>query len=56
MGGSDKYRGDFVWVRNGVSQTKITPSVYRYLAMKINVASPLSADLMLTDVSSWNYG
>ena len=43
MGGSDKYRGDFVWVRNGVSQTKITPSVYRYLAMKINVASPLSA-------------
>lgn len=43
MGASDKYRGDFVWVRNGVSQTKITPSVYRYLAMKINVASPLSA-------------
>lgn len=43
MGGSEKYRGDFVWIRKGVSQTRITPSVYRYLAMKIDVASPLSA-------------
>lgn len=43
MGAPDKYRGDFVLVRKGVSQTRITPSVYRYLAMKIKIASPLTA-------------
>ena len=36
-----KYRGDLVFVRNGGSQTKITPSVYRYLAIKLDIKSAL---------------
>ena len=44
MGQTDKgkCRGDLVFVRNGVSQTKITPSVYRYLAVKININANLT--------------
>ena len=44
MGETDKgkCRGDLVFVRNGVSQTKITPSVYQYLAVKININANLT--------------
>ncbi|WP_308755559.1 Ig-like domain-containing protein [uncultured Bacteroides sp.] len=42
MGGS-KYRGDLVFVKNKKGQTRITPSVFRYLAVKISIASALSA-------------
>ena len=44
MGKTDKgkCRGDLVFVRNGVSQTKITPSVYQYLAVKININANLT--------------
>lgn len=44
MGQTDKgkCRGDLVFVRNGVSQTKITPSVYQYLAVKININANLT--------------
>lgn len=41
MGGSPKHRGDFVLTKRGVSQSKIAPSEYRYLAMKIKVSSAL---------------
>lgn len=45
MGVTDKgkYRGDLVFVRNGVSKTQITPSKYRYLAVKIDINANLTA-------------
>lgn len=44
MGVNDKSkcRGDLVFVRNGGEQTKITPSVYQYLAVKININTNLT--------------
>lgn len=45
MGVNDKSkcRGDLVFVRNGGEQTKITPSVYQYLAVKIDINANLTA-------------
>ena len=39
--GGNKFRGDLVFSRNGKSQTRIAPSEFRYLAIKIGVASSL---------------